>query len=167
MTLTAAIKAVINATYRGVNDLGTPEFPLSISASNAFTNGVGINQADLIFSDRRTLAASANEDLDLAGVLTDPFGVVITFAKIKAILIKAASGNTNSVNIKPATTNGFLGPFNAAADTIKIPPNGIVLLTAPINGWPVTAGTADLINIANGGGTTSVDYDIIIIGTSA
>ena len=33
-------------------------------------------------------------------------------------------------------------------------------------GWLVTAGTGDLLKIANGGAGSAVDYDIILIGAA-
>jgi hypothetical protein len=34
-------------------------------------------------------------------------------------------------------------------------------------GWGVTAGTGDLLKVANSAGSTSVNYDIVVIGNSA
>ncbi len=131
------------------------------------TSGIGSSQCDLQYRAQRTLNASANEDLDLAGVLTDDFGAALTFVKIRGIWIKAAAGNTNSVIIKPASSNGFTGPFGAATHTITLPPGGMFMATAPVGGWTVTAGTGDKINLANSAGTTTVTYDIHAIGASA
>ena len=167
MSLVSTITTKVKADYDGSNDLGTPTFPLNNITTINLGNGTGASQADLLFTDTRTLTASGTEDLDLAGSLTDVFGVTLTFVSVKSIIVKAASGNTNNVEVKPATTNGFLGPFNAAADTLEIPPGGHIQLHAPVNGWPVTATTADLITVTNGGAGTSVTYDIIIIGASA
>ncbi len=129
--------------------------------------GTGSGLADKAFADTRTLALSANEDLDLAGSLVDPFGATLTFVKVKGIYIKAALANTNSVILKPAASNGFTGPFGGTTPSLTIPPNGYLVLTAPLAGWAVTAGTGDKINLANSGAGTSVTYDIVIIGTSA
>jgi len=167
MALTTTILTKITANQTGDNDLGTPSFPVNYSATTSLGNGTASSLADLLFTDQRTIAASGTEDLDLAGGLTDAFGTTLTFVNVKAIMIKADPGNTNNVTVKPATTNGFLGPFNAAADTLSIPPAGAVLLQAPVSGWPVTADTADLLTIANSSSGTGVTYDIIIVGTSA
>lgn len=167
MALTTKITARINATQTAANDLGTSSFPMAYSQVVSLLDGTAANQADLMFSDQRTLTASSNEDLDLAGSLSGAFGATLNFAKIKAIAVYAASGNTNNVQVGPATTNGFLGPFADASDQLDIPPGGQILLTAPVNGWTVTATTGDLLNIANSAAGTSVTYDIVLIGTSA
>lgn len=168
MALETTIYAGIAATLTGSPDLGAARYVLDPSPVLALLRtGTAASKADLIFSDTRTIAASSNEDLDLAGVLTGPLGTTLTFVKVKAIFVKAASGNTNSVVVKPASSNGFTGPFGASTHTLTIPPGGALLLAAPVSGWAVTAGTGDKINIANSSSGTSVDYDIVVVGTSA
>ena len=130
------------------------------------SSGTGASQCDLRYRAQRTLAASANEDLDLAGALADAFGNTLTFVKVRGIWIQAAAGNTNNVIIKPASSNGFTGPFGAATHTITLPAGGVFMATAPAAGWSVTAGTGDKINIANSAGSTTVTYDIHVIGAS-
>lgn len=167
MSLTTAIAAAIGGTYTGANDLGTPTFALAKAADLTLKSGTASGQADRLFADQRTLAASATEDLDLAGVLADPLGATLTFVRIKAILIRAAAANTNNVVVGGQTVNGFLGPFGAAAHTVAVPPGGALLLAAPQAGWAVTAATADLLKILNSGAGSSVTYDVVIVGTSA
>jgi hypothetical protein len=128
------------------------------------TDGFGIGEADRAFSDRRTLAASANEDLDLAGGFTDPFGSSATMAKVKLLVIYNRS-TTQSLMVKSAATNGALLGFGATAHSRTISPGSFEVYYNPV-GWAITAGTADLINVANGAGA-SADYDIYGVGTSA
>ena len=167
MALTSTITAKIAATQTAASDLGTSSFPLAYSESNSLANGTAASQADLLFSDTRTLSASGTEDLDLSGSLSDAFGNTLAFVKVKSILIVASSDNTNDVQVEPAAANGFLGPFAAVGDQLDIPPGGSIMLNAPVNGWTVTAGSGDLLTITNSAGTTSVEYDIVIVGTSA
>lgn len=166
-SLNTTLRVLLNADLVGAGDLVTPTSNLRYKHSKNLATGTGSSQADKIFHDTRTLAASANEDLDLAAGINDPFGVALTFAKVKMIVIAAAPGNTNNVVIKPAASNGFTGPFGAAAHTQTLPPGGIYVATAPVSGWTVTASTGDLLNIANSGAGSSVTYDVIIVGTSA
>ncbi len=168
MSVTANIAVDIRGILAGVNALGKVAFDFSAGRITPIAPGTGAGQADRMYSDRRTLAASANEDLDLAGGLASPFGVAAqTFAKIKAILVIAAPENTNDVVVGGAASNAFAAPFDAADNKVKVPPGGMMLLTAPAAGWTVTASTADLFRIANGGSGTGVTYDIMILGTSA
>lgn len=163
----ADLSVQLRGTYTGANDLGSVSFAFNESALEQFTSGTTTGKADKLFSDTRTLAASATENLDLAGALSDPFGVTTTFVKVKAIYIKAADGNTNSVVVGGAGSNTFTGPFADATDKLTIPPGGFVMLVHPGAGWTVTAATGDILLVANSAAGTSVSYDVVIIGTSA
>jgi hypothetical protein len=166
-TLTATINHHMAASYRGTNDLGAPIYTLDqgLQAPISLGNGTGTNQASRLFSDTRTLAASATENLDLAGVLTDPFGNVLTFATVKVMKFCAAAANVNNVVIGGAAVNGFVGPFGAAPHTLAVRPGGCFVWVAPQTGAAVTPGTGDLLQVANSGAGTSVTYDVIILGT--
>lgn len=168
MPLTATIKAAIRGQHTRALDLNTAGFPLDAIGSIELLDGVGVNQADRLFTDQRTISASSNDDLDLAGSLADAFGQTITFARIKAILIKAAAANVNDLVVGAAAANAFVGPFGASTHTVKVRPGGFLLLACPdATGWAVTAGTGDILRIANGAGGSSVTYDIVLIGASS
>lgn len=164
----AGVNATINLSIRakqtGAGDLGNPAVLVDIAKLMEFAEGTAaVGQANVLFSDQRTLAASANESLDVAGVLADSLGATIAAAEIVAIYVAAASGNTNSVNVSQPATNGIPGIFLAAGDGLSIAPGNFLLLTNR-NGWTVTAATGDLLNIANSGAGTPVTYDIVLIG---
>lgn len=162
-------KLVASAVLELTNpqDLGTGRFPLELTKRIAIANGVGANQSDRLFTDTRTVAASGTDSLDLAGVLTDPFGATFTLAKLKGVFVFAASANSNNVVVTRPATNG-VPIFSAAGDALPVRPGGLFLWAAPdATGVAVTAGTGDLIDIVNSGAGTSVTYDIVILGTSA
>ena len=151
-------------------DLGTGKAPQSLSRQMKLGSGTGAGNADRVWSDRRTLAASASEDLDLAGVLLDAFGAAITFARIKGLVIAAAAGNTNNVIVGGASSNGFISWVGGATHTVTVRPGGALALmtgAADATAYAVAAGTADLLHIANSSSGTSVTYDVHIIGCSA
>lgn len=157
----------LDALYKNVLDLGTPTDTFQKRTRIELANGTGANSADLLFHDQRTIAASSNEDLDLAGVLVGPFGETLTFVELRAVLITAASANTNNVRVIRPASNG-VPLFLAASDGIDVPPGGAFLWTCPADGKvTVTAGTGDLLNVANSSSGTSVTYDVVIIGASA
>lgn len=162
--VSARITLGIQATLTGATGLATAKVPLSVSKELEFSAGTAaVGQSNILYQSQRTLAASANEDLDLAGALADALGVTIAAAEIMAIYISAATGNTNNVNVTRPASNGFAGPFLAAGDGLAIPPREFILLTNR-NGWPVVAATGDLLNIANSGAGTPVTYDIVVLG---
>jgi hypothetical protein len=149
-------------------DLVVPSANFTFAAQVNFENGTGANQADRLWADSNTLADSASADVDLAGSLTDALGQAVSFARVKAILVRASAANTNSVVVGGAAANAFAGPFGGAAHTIAVNPGGVLVLLAPdATGWPVTADTADILRFANGGAGSSVTYDALIIGASA
>lgn len=135
----------------------------------ALANGVLAAQADTSFWDHRTLAASTSETLDLAGSLLDTFGVVITFARIKLLLVSADPANTNNVVVGGAASNAIAGLFGATTHTAIVRPGTTLVWlagSADATGYPVTPGTGDLLQIANSSSGTSVGYSVVVIGTS-
>jgi hypothetical protein len=166
MTLTTTLKLDLAASLTSALDLVTSSAPLSYAKRYTLTTGTGTSQADKIFSDTRTITASSNEDLDLAGVLVDALGATATFVKLKALVIAASSDNTNNVRLIRPASNG-VPLFLAASDGIDILPGGMFVWVGPGAGVTVTASTGDLLNVANSSSGTSVTYDVVIIGTSA
>lgn len=166
MPLSLGIKAVVRGTHTNALDLGTVGLPVEVVASIALDNGTGANQADRIFTDTRTVSSGATDALDLAGSLVDAFGATITMARVKAIYIKSAAANTTDLQLARPATNG-VPLFAAASDAMVIKPSGALLWVAPdATAVPVTAATADIINIVNAAGAPAT-YDIVIVGSSA
>src|SRR5688572_2620105 len=82
----------------------TGTFPLSIATTLGYATGTGLNQSDKLFADQnRAITTGATDSLDLAGGLTDPLGVAVTFVKVKGIYIKMYAANTTIVTLtRPA-----------------------------------------------------------------
>ena len=167
MGVYADLSIRVKGSLDGSNDLVSPKATFDINTLLQLVSGTGSGQADLMFSDTRTIAASSSENLDLAGGLTDPNGNTLTFVKVKAIYIKAASANTNDVQVGGAASNAFTGPFADATDKISLKAGQAMLITNVATGWTVTASTGDILKVANSSSGSGVDYDIIIFGTSA
>lgn len=166
MAVTATVNLSVSGRHSNPIDLGTATLPFSLSASYALTDGTGAGQADRVFTDRRTLAPSATEDLDLAAVLTDAYGASLTFAKIKAVIVKADAANTNDVQVTRHATTG-VPMFMAAGDGIALKPGYAFAWAGSGTGVTVTASTGDLLTFTNSAAGTSVTYDVVIVGTSA
>ncbi len=166
-TLTSRFYLEISGTYSNALDLVTVTAPLSYKKSADLASGVAINQADRVFSDTRTIAASTTEDLDVSGgALTDPGGAAFTIAKLKMLSVCASTANTNSVVLLgDANSVPILG---TAATTTSLDPGACAVFFRPsLAGYTVTNATGDIIQVANGGAGTTVTYDIVIIGTSS
>jgi hypothetical protein len=167
MNTTVKINIAAQYPLSPVLKLQSPSGDIAYSIARALADGIGVNQADRLFSDQRTLVASTNEDLDFAGsALTDAFGRVFTIVKIKVLVIVAALANVNNVQIRRGATNG-IPIFTAVSSGVDLGPGGIFMWASPSAGVVVTPATGDLVNVANSGAGTSVIYDVVAIGTSA
>lgn len=166
MPLSAQIAATMAVDFTGTATVGgaIPTLSKAKTADIVLSDGSGNNQASKLYLATRSVATAANDDIDLAGVLTDPFGAVITFLTIKAIVIRADPANTTTLTVSPGATNGFNGPFGAAAHTVQVRPGGALVFAAPQTGWTVTAATGDILRIANAAGATAT-YSIEVVGT--
>lgn len=166
MTFDATLLLRLTGTQTNPLDLGTASYPLNALVQTHLTDGAGLNQGNRVFTDTRTLAASASEDLDLTGGLTDAFGNAITFARVKGLIVVAASANTNNVVVGGDTNAVLFG--GAAAHTVTVRPGGFFALSAPdATAYAVTASTADILQIANSGAGSSVTYDLVVIGAAS
>ncbi len=163
--LTAKITTSIVARQTSTLDLTAPEADVTKSYVEDYSDGTVADQAQLIFTDSRTVAGSGTDNLDLAGVLSGALGATLTFAGVKEIIVKNKSA-ANQLRIGKKIANGFAGPFDQTAGALGVivEANGILhLRNASAAGWAVTHETADQLSVENLG-ATATDYDIIIIG---
>lgn len=169
MALKSALAISASATLTGATDLAPVSSPLSLNRAVQFANGTGAGKADRLFADSRTLGASATEDLDLSGALLDALGGSAAFARVKGLVIAASKNNTNNVVFGAASSNAWATLLNSTG-TITLRPGAVAAFmagAADATGWGVTAGTGDLLKVANSAGGSSVSYDIVVIGNSA
>lgn len=166
MALDTKLKLQLDSVLSSSLDLTSRTSPLKYAFSKALTNGTGANQASLVWSDQRTIAASANDDLDLAGTLTDAFGSTITFGRIKVLMVKAADANTNNVVVGGASST-FTTWVTGTSPAVLVRPGGLLVLAASdATSYAVTATSADTLRISNSGAGSTVTYDIVLIGTA-
>ena len=167
MALISTVRLSIEAVQSSAGDLGQRTAPHKYDTGLIrLVDGIGYDQADLVFSDERTLGASS-EDLDLCGGFTDAFGNAVSPAKIKAIII-ANRSQSLVLGIKSAASNGWTGMNAGSTDAVSIRPassqvSGMLLWLSP-QGTTITAGTGDSVTVT---GTSGQVYDIMVIGTSA
>jgi hypothetical protein len=166
MALTTQIDlSVIAALSGAAADFGTTKFDLKYTKQFAWASGVGANQADMIWSDQRTLTASATEDLDLVATLTSHLGGTFTLARIKGLLVFAAAANTNNVNVTRTATAGS-SVFLADGDGVAVHPGGLFVLLSPTAaGRPASAAWATVpirrqnslaLSVHTGGSTAGI-----------
>lgn len=167
MALDTIIETRIAATFSSALDMGTALVAHDATERLTWASGVAANQADVLWTDERTVTSGSTDSIDLAGVLSGLLGGTVTFARVKAIRVRnsnaAGTANTTNISLTRPASNG-VPIFAAAGDAIPIHPGGSVLITAPsAGGYVVTAGTGDLVDIVNAAGASAV-YRIEIIG---
>ena len=170
--LTAEIEARIKLTAKRAIDMSTPEARLDLAALLAATFGTGAGKANQAWWDRRPLVGGANEELDLAGALTNAFGQTVTFASIIALLIVNRSGEgllgqavTDATIRIGGAASEWQGFFAAAGDKLDLVVGGGILVMNPTAaGWAVTATSADELKIENLDGADAAVYDIVVVG---
>jgi hypothetical protein len=170
MTLTSRVKLELSADLSSALDLTTASAPLKKIFQTLLAHGTTAGKADRIWHDERTLAASATEDLDLAGAaLLDPFGAAVVFARIKALVVYAAPGNTNNVVIGAASSNPWATLLGTTHTLTLRPGTTLAVFAGPADatGYAVTAGTGDLLKVANSAAGTGVTYQMAVLGCSA
>lgn len=165
-TLTSYLRLQYQSKHVNDLDLSDPVDSVIQTILLGFANGTGNDQCDLVWHDQRSLADGASETLDFAGSLTDVFGATVTFAKIKAILVQNTS-TTQTMTLGGGASNNWSSWVGAAGHQVLVAPSGFFLLSGPLSGYAVTAGTADQFKIANGAAGSATTYNIWIIGSSA
>ena len=167
-----------NGTLAGPSDITTPSSVITIgnnwpTMKTTLTYGTAANQAKNWYLKKRTLAAGANDDLDLSGGLTNEVGDTgIIFLAIKVLLIAILSPDgVKKLKVGPGAgaggtlvANAFIGPWASAASSFVQIDNFGLPINHPWGGYAVTSGTADILRI-NNPGAGSVDYNLLIVGT--
>ena len=150
--------------YVDSDDLSAARGNLFLSWTDELADGTGTDQADLLWYDSRT-ANAAVDDLDLAGSLTDAFGNTLTFVEVRGLYIRNKD-SANPLAIGAAAANPVASIFSDTSDEIIVRAGGVLFLWSPLNGgYTIGAGASDILRIDPG--ANSIDYDIVIIGTSA
>ena len=170
MTVGASISLKLAASRAGTPSVGTALWSGGLDHILSFGNGTTANNIDRVYIAERTIASNTTDSIDLAGVLTDGLGTTITAAEVVAIVVlnKRASGVANTTNLTIGATGSSnqLPGFNQALATVK--PNGMYMHVNPdaTGIVAVTAGSADVLPIANSSGASNT-YQLVILARSA
>jgi len=164
-SLSSTITLRVQATLTGTVGLGTATVPIDITYTKTLANGVGASQADKVYSAELSILTAATTDLDLQGSLLDGLGAAFTPVKLRCVYIESAASNTTNLTLFGDANSVPI--LNTAATTHTLLPGGIFLVCQPpLAGTAVTAGTGDIIQIANAAGATAL-VSVILIGTSS
>lgn len=163
MTLT--VRARVEGLLALAPDLGEAQARIMESFAHVFEQGTGNSQADKIYVDSFSIAASAATDYDLAGSLLDIFGLPFTPAEITAILVYADPANTNNVNV--GLDSASVPVFSDKSDGFPVRPGSIFVVTMGVAGVAVTGTTGDILQLQNSSSGSAVTGKLIILGRSA
>ena len=165
--LDARIRFIWEALGEKTLDFDNATDPVTIDDDVRMSVGTGANQADQSWRDQRALAASSNDDLDLAGVLTNAFGETVTFVLVKGLYVR--NNDTVTTLSIGNGANPWLTMFGAGTHSLVLRPGGRFMIVASgATAYAVTAGTGDILRIARGAGSvTDNTYDIAILGATA
>ncbi len=166
MTIALKSTASLSGTESTSIDGGTAQALLNaISLVKSISNGTGLNAANAMHVDTFSIAASGTLNIDLTGgTLEDPLGNVVTFSKVKEVLLITSSGNTNDV-IYGNGTNPFVGPLSAGTTTLTVKPGNVLHFSNySAAGWTVGTDSADIIKLVNSSSGTAVTGTIAIVG---
>lgn len=168
-TLTVDLSAKVQWLFSDTLDLSTVSDASSVSYARSLADGTGLDQADKIWHDSRTVSAGANDDLDLTALPQSLFGSVVTiaFSKVKALLVvNMSTVSGEQLRVGGAAANAWSAPFNGvSASLVLVGPDSPLLLANKKDGWTVTAGTGDILRITNPT-AAAITYRIVILGTS-
>lgn len=182
-SLAATISAGVIVQHSGTginNGLGSTvdtinkQFSASLSGAGGASNATGV--CDLVYSVSGTIGHGSSTTMILGSgsTLKDAFGSSVNFARIKTIYIanKLTSDQGSSADailgVGAAGTNPLASIFGDISDVVKVPPGGVILLSAPlVTGFTVTASSSEQLKIANPSSLTDVPYEVVIVGTAA
>jgi hypothetical protein len=176
MTIAAKLDLSLTVADAGAGTFGgVPSWNAQMALLQTLVNGTVAGQADLVYLSERTVAAAANDDIDLTGVLKGALGESVNLVHPVGIFIinapqsAAAAANTTNLTVGAASANAYSGFVGAATHTVgPIRPGGAFLIFNPdVNALgTVVAGTGDILRVANSAGAPAT-YQIAILGRSA
>lgn len=160
MALDAQILLSIVAHETSSGDISRTLRATPASYSLILSNGTGANQAQVVWSDSRTIEADGEDPPNVAG-LADDRGTV-AFTAVKLIYIR----NSGTVPLNLIGNGDWATGPQKLPDTsnYEIPAGGCWLATNPTAaGWSVGA-SPKYITIQNQSGSTAATYEIVLIG---
>lgn len=179
ISISAALRA-----QRDVTGLKPITNNSTVSHDTSFTTGAAVAQgADQVYCALRTIAASSSENVDLSGTLTNLVNEAsAAFARIKCVMVKLLSKKDDSTNgtacssitVGGAASNAWTGFFADSSDKITIPGGSttvkggcFAICREDATGWTVTAGTGDILKVANDDATYTAAYYLVVVGSAS
>ena len=179
LDLSMAVRQKFGWLFKDVIDLATIKDDAALDYVKSLSNGIGSNNINQMWHDRRRLTiASPTDLLDLAGTLTNFRGSTVTFTQIKALFVFNKGVDSPRDTYTPtagqdlviggASSNAWAALFNGSTTAkFRLRSGGSVSFVVPIDGFRVVAGTSDILQVAHDGSAASggdITYDIVLAG---
>lgn len=159
MATTVRVKVEVEILESYTGDLGNPGKAHRWSKDVVYVSGNGSSQYNKVHSD----IASATTSYDLAAGVLDAQGAAITMSKLGFVLAENRGTTSGDVMRVGGNANG-VPVFGAAAQYFTLGPQGFALIVNPVDGWTVTAGTGDVLDVTHTTGT--YDHAVVVAGRS-
>jgi hypothetical protein len=161
MTFKAEIKGSIGWNWdHGVMDNGRFEYTRRLMV------GHGPGQAEAVWhAEAQFLSGGQSSTLDLTALARSALGgtLATTLQSVRGMLVTNESTSLGKLIVGGAGGAAWSAPFGADGDSLELPPGGMLLLSAPLDGWPVNDGNR-LLRLAAPDGP--VHYAIALVGTT-
>jgi hypothetical protein len=170
MALNAQINLSIIAQETSAGDISRTMRATPVSYSVGLTDGTGANQAQIAWSDSRTISGT-EETLSLASLpdVRDGASVTVGMTSVNVLYVKnthaTATVLLGSTSAGTFAASHFVGmPANkipAGAQGYALPPGAAILISVPTQlGLTTLAGQQFTVGSSTAGAT----YDIVIVG---
>lgn len=166
------VAGIESALLSDTKDFGDAINSFSFSARQKITTGTGVNQADLFYAKKHTLAASGTLAIDLNGSSNDGLNRNIAMTSIVGILVFNRDPDTGANSVGTLTLGGGSNPITGlvanGSGQRKVNPGEMFYNFCGEAGGlcTVTAGTGDILNITNSAAGSST-FSVFVIGRSA
>ena len=166
--LVGALACQLQITASKDATLAIPNDPLNYLYELDIAFGTGDNQADQLYYDSNDVTETDLE-YDFYGGVENNFGDTVTFSSIKGVIIR--NSGLDAIEVSPGDTDPAQLWFGSLLESQKIEPGGIMIQTAPEDGWTVDSSETSLIisawNVMSGRDPlTAATYDIIVWGVN-
>lgn len=177
MALTAPLRLSGTITFTKTPEITSPSTQTIQSIINlaqtlvTLTDGTGLNKANLLYADTRTLAGAATENLNM-NTLLDPMGAAQTWLSVKflAVILNTTTVGASLLVGGLSATTAWNSWLNANDDAeVTLGPGGSLILSNPSAlGYAVTDVSNHLLKIENNSSPSiSETYTVIAIGATA
>jgi hypothetical protein len=162
MSLNAQILLSVLAHESESGDISRTLRATPAAYAMTLSDGTGANQAQVVWSDSRTVA-STPDDIDLAAI-SDDRGTV-AFSSIKAAYIKNTHASSQlDIIAGDAVANSWAGfgyGDEGGASSLMVAPGGVAFIANPTAAGAAVSASLRILRI---NATPGVTYDIVLIG---